>query len=132
MRFSWSRLVGWLVALVIGAFYGTAATIAHSTRLGVFPLGLVLAVIGAAALLIAFRALVGGRAAAFAAGAGLMAAAVLLSGEGPGGSVIVPSGALDSIGPVNLGVVWTFAVPILTAVVVLWPSGRGLGARASN
>jgi hypothetical protein len=129
---SWSRALSWLVALVIGAAYGTAGTIAHSYRLGGFPLGLVLAIIGVAALLIAIRALTDDRWGALFCGIGLIAATVVFSGMGPGGSVIVPSGKLDSIGVVNLGVVWTIAVPVLTLAVVLWPAGRRVGVTASN
>ena len=39
----WSRIGAWVVAFVIGAFYGVAGTVAQGFRLGWFPLGLVLA-----------------------------------------------------------------------------------------
>lgn len=132
MRFSWSRTLSWAVALVVGLVYGTAGTIAHSYRLGGFPLGLLLALVGVAALLVAVRTLTRDRWAALACGIGLVVAAIVFSGSGPGGSVIVPSGKLDSIGGVNLGVVWSVAVPLLAAAAVLWPDRSAVGRRTEN
>ncbi len=116
------RLGTWLVALVVGAVYGLAGTIAHSYTLGWFPLGLVLAIIGCAALLAAVRLLTGDRWAALATGAGMVVATFVFSGRGPGGSVIVPQ--------TTLGTVWTYAVPILVVVAVVWPD-RIRAARAN-
>lgn len=114
MTFSWSRVLTWVIALVVGVVYGLAGTIAHAFELGWFPLGLVLAVLGSAALLAAVRLLTGDRWAALATGMGMMVATLVFSGRGPGGSVIVPE--------TNLGLVWTIAVPVLVAVVVAWPN----------
>ena len=114
MRSSVPARVGtWLVAFVVGAVYGLAGTIAHSYELGWFPLGLVLAIIGCGALLMAVRLLTADRWAALATGLGMMTATLVFSGRGPGGSVIVPEGPL--------GTVWTLALPILVAIVVAWP-----------
>ncbi|WP_240642369.1 DUF6113 family protein [Microbacterium sulfonylureivorans] len=114
MRSSVPARVGtWLMAFVVGGVYGLAGTIAHSFELGWFPLGLILAIIGCAALLMAVRLLTSDRWAALATGLGMMTATLVFSGRGPGGSVIVPEGAL--------GTVWTLALPILVAVVVAWP-----------
>lgn len=114
MQSSLSRIATWLVAFLVGAVYGLAGTIAHSFRLGWFPLGLVLAVIGSAALLAAVRLLTGDRWSALAAGLGMIAATIAFSGRGPGGSVIVAQ--------TDLAVVWTVAVPILVVIAVAWPS----------
>ncbi len=119
-----ARIATWLVALVVGAAYGTAGTIAHAFTIGWFPLGLILALIGSAALLIAVRELTSDRIAALAAGAGMIAAVLVFSGPGPGGSVIVPDGELAMLGPVNLGVVWMVSVPVMAAAVALWPERR--------
>lgn len=128
MSFSWSRLGTWVIALVVGAVYGAACTIAHAYTVGVLPIGLVLAIVGVAALLVAVRSLTVDRWAALAAGLGALGATVVLSGSGPGGSVVVPSGVL--------GVVWTFAVPVAVAVVVAWPNlsrnGRGSAVAREN
>lgn len=115
------RLVTWVLALVIGAVYAIAGTIAHAYRVGWFPLGILLAIVGSAALLIAVRALTADRWTALAAGVGMVAAVFLFSGRGPGGSVIVPGGELDRLGPVSLGLVWAIAVPVLVVLVVVWP-----------
>ena len=114
MRSSVPARVGtWFVALLVGAVYGLAGTIAHSYELGWFPLGLVLAIVGSAGLLVAVRFLTADRWAALATGLGMMTSTLVFSGKGPGGSVIVPEGALGSV--------WTLALPILVAIVVAWP-----------
>jgi hypothetical protein len=107
------RVATWIVALLVGAVYGLAGTIAHAYLWGWFPLGLVLAIIGSAALLAAVRLLTGDRWAALASGIGMMLATLAFSGRGPGGSVIVPQ--------TELAVAWTIAVPVLVVVVVAWP-----------
>jgi hypothetical protein len=123
VAFSWSRFGSWIIALVVGAVYGLAGTIAQSFLLGWLPVGLVLAIVGSAALLGAVRLLTGDRWAALATGLGMMLATLIFSGRGPGGSVIVPATA-DGAFPV--GVVWTIAVPVLVAIVVAWPDLSGL------
>jgi hypothetical protein len=112
-----ARLGTWVVALLVGAVYGLAGTIAHAYELGWFPVGLVLALIGCAALLVAVRLLTADRWAALATGLGMMTATLVFSGKGPGGSVIVPESPL--------GTVWTIALPIVVAVVVAWPDHFG-------
>ena len=114
MNFSWARAGTWIIALVVGAVYGLAGTIAHAFTVGWFPLGLVLSLIGCAALLSAVRLLTADRWAALGAGLGMMVATLVFSGKGPGGSVIVPES--------TLGVVWTIALPILVGIVVAWPA----------
>lgn len=111
----------WIIALVAGAVFGVAGTIAHAYVLGPVPIGLILAIIGAGALLAAVRLLTGDRWATLACGLGLVIATLVFSGPGPGGSVIVPSGKLDMLGPVNLGTVWTIAVPVLAVIALVWP-----------
>jgi membrane-bound ClpP family serine protease len=111
-----SRLATLLVAFLVGGVYGLAGTIAHSYAVGWFPLGLVLAIIGSGALLVAVRLLTADRWAALATGVGMILATLVFSGRGPGGSVIVPQ--------TQLAVVWTIAVPVLVAIVVAWPDPR--------
>ncbi len=108
-----ARVGTWVVALVVGTVYGLAGTIAHAYRVGWFPLGLILGIVGCAALLLAVRLLTLDRWAALAAGLGMMIATLVFSGRGPGGSVIVAQ--------TGLATVWTLAVPILVAVAVAWP-----------
>ena len=107
------RIATWVVALVVGAVYGLAGTIAHTFTVGWFPLGLILAILGSAALLLAVRLLTSDRWATLATGIGMMAATLLFSGRGPGGSVIVPESPL--------GIVWTISVPLLIAIAVGMP-----------
>ncbi|GAA1470212.1 DUF6113 family protein [Microbacterium thalassium] len=113
MTSSWARFATWAVSLIVGAVYGVAGTIAHSYEIGWFPLGLILAAIGCAALLMAVRLLAADRWAALAAGLGMMGTTLMFSGEGPGGSVVVPQN--------TIAMVWTLLVPLLVVVTVAWP-----------
>jgi hypothetical protein len=117
MGISWSRGITWVIAFAVGVVYGLAGTIAHAFEIGWFPLGLLLAIVGSAALLVAVRLLAGDRWAALACGMGMMLATLVFSGRGPGGSVIVPDTALATV--------WTLAVPILVTLAVAWPERIG-------
>jgi len=108
------RIATWIVAFIVGAVYGLAGTIAHAYVIGWFPLGLLLAIIGSAALLAAVRLLTSDRWAALATGAGMIVATLVFSGRGPGGSVIVPQ--------TELAIAWTIAVPVLVVIAVAWPN----------
>lgn len=116
------RLATWAIALVVGAVYGVAGTVSQASMIGGFPLGLTLSLIGAIALLVAVRALTDDRWSALATGLGMFAAVIAFSGQGPGGSVIVPAPAEGEF--LTAGVIWTWSVPILVAFVVAWPSRR--------
>lgn len=116
-----ARIGSWAVAVVIGLFYGAAGTIGQSAQWGPVPVGLVVGVIGTGALLVAVRVLTGDRWAGLATGLGVMVTTLVLSGRGPGGSVVVPAPA---DGQLSTGLIWTLAVPVLVAVVVAWPQGR--------
>ena len=113
------RVGTWVIALVIGAVYGVAGTIGQAAVWGPVPLGLVIAVIGVGALLLAVRLLTGDRWNALACGMGVMLTTLVFSGKGPGGSIVVPAPA---DGQLSSGIVWTIAVPLLAALIVGWPS----------
>lgn len=125
-----ARILTLVIAFVVGVVYGAAATVAHAFAIGWFPLGLVLAVVGSGALLLALRLLTGGdRWSALAGGAGLFLATFVFSQVGPGGSAIVaPQSAETEWVPVA----WTLAVPILIALVVTWPDLRRFAPAASD
>ncbi|WP_258567148.1 histidinol dehydrogenase [Microbacterium sp. Se5.02b] len=82
--------------------------------MGPIPVGLIVAAIACASILIAVRALTHDRGAAVAAGLGMIGMLVLISGVGPGGSVVVP----DSLS----GQVWTYLVAGIVLLVIAWPS----------
>lgn len=122
-----ARALTWAVSFVIGAVYGTAATVAHAYAVGGFPLGLILAILGTGGLLLALRALTADRWTALAGGLGVVLATFVFSNVGPGGSAIVAP-ATDATAWIP--VAWTVAVPILVALVVAWPDLSGLRADA--
>lgn len=117
-----ARVATWLVAFLVGGVYGLAGTIAHTYRFGWFPLGLILAIIGSAALLAAVRLLTADRWATLATGLGIAASTLVFSGRGPGGSVIV---AQAESGQFDAGLVWTISVLLLVVVAVAWPDLSG-------
>jgi hypothetical protein len=118
VSFSWSRVAAWVVAFVVGAFYGVAGTVAQAYMLGWFPLGLTLGLIGVVALLIAVRLLTSDRWATLATALGVMIATLVFSGAGPGGSVVVPQ---TPEGAFNPGILWTILVPLAAVIVIAWP-----------
>jgi hypothetical protein len=81
-----ARIGSWAVAAVIGLLYGAPGP-SVSPPVGPVPLGLIVAVAGTGALLLAVRLLTGDRWAALA-GLGVMLTTLVLLGRGPGGSVV--------------------------------------------
>ncbi|KAB1864174.1 MULTISPECIES: histidinol dehydrogenase [Microbacterium] len=125
MRVSWvSRVLSWIAAALVGGVYGIAGTIGHSVMWGPVPVGLIVATIACAAILVAVRALTHDRGAAVAAGLGMLGMLVLISGVGPGGSVVVQ----DSFA----GRIWTYLVAGIVLLVVAWPSFSKLPARPTG
>lgn len=109
-----SRVLSWVAAALVGGVYGVAGTIAHSVMWGPVPIGIIVAAIACSAILIAVRALTHDRGAAVAAGLGMIGMLVLISGVGPGGSIVVP----DSLS----GQIWTYLVAGIVLLVIAWPS----------
>lgn len=114
------RGIGWVVALVIGALYGAAGTIAHAA---IPPYGILLAAVGCLAILVALRCLADDRIVPIAGGLGMYLALLVLSQRGPGGSVIVPNTPLAQI--------WAITVGAIVLLVVAWPDMRKLRQQAA-
>ncbi len=109
-----SRLLSWIAAALVGVVYGTAGTIAHSLMWGPVPIGLIVAAIACGALLIAVRALTHDRAATIATALGMIGMLLIISGPGPGGSVIVPN--------TPIGQIWIYVVCGIALLVIAWPN----------
>lgn len=125
MRIGWiSRVLSWVAAALVGGVFGIAGTIGHSLMWGPVPLGLIVGAIACGAILIAIRALTHDRGATLAAGLGMLGMLVLISGVGPGGSVVVE----DTLS----GRIWIYLVAGLVLLTVAWPSLRGLPTRTAN
>ncbi|MET4157645.1 histidinol dehydrogenase [Agromyces sp. PvR057] len=120
-----NRIATLALALIVGAIYGTLGTVGHRQAWQVgdvtLPWGLVLALIGVAALLVAFRTIGGGRLVAAVAGLGVILMVGLLTLPGPGGSVLV-------VGDLT-GTIWSIGPALVTVFVVAWPR---LPARTAN
>ncbi|QTV79831.1 histidinol dehydrogenase [Microbacterium sp. NIBRBAC000506063] len=115
MRSGWLiRGLSWIAAMLVGGFYGVAGTVAHSVMWGPVPIGLIVAGTACLALLVAIRALTHDRGATLATGLGMMGMLILISGPGPGGSVIVPDTPLAQV--------WLWVVAGSVLLVVAWPA----------
>jgi len=117
-----SRALSWIAAALIGGVYGVAGTIAHSLMWGILPVGLIVGGIACGALLIAVRALTHDRGATIATAIGMLAMLMIISGVGPGGSVVVPN--------TPAGQIWIYLVLGLAVLVVAWPSLKRRPARS--
>lgn len=114
-------MLSWLAAAVVGGIFGVAGTIAHSLMWGPIPIGIIVGTIACGAILIAIRSLTHDRAATVAAGAGMVGMLLIISGVGPGGSVVVENTAM--------GQIWIYVVAGLVILTVTWPSIRRLPVR---
>ena len=122
MRIGWiSRVLSWIAAALVGGVFGVAGTIGHSLMWGPIPVGLIVGAIACGAILVAIRALTHDRGATLAAGLGMVGMLVLISGVGPGGSVVVE----DTLS----GRIWIYLVAGLVLLAVAWPSFSRLPVR---
>lgn len=123
------RVCGWVVAAVAGGVYGVAGTIGQAYSWGMLPVGLIVALVGVTSLVAGLRLITGDRWSALASGLGAMITAVVFSGRGPGGSVVVPA---PPAGELSTGIIWTIALPIVIAVVVGWPALSATRSQHTN
>jgi N-acetyl-1-D-myo-inositol-2-amino-2-deoxy-alpha-D-glucopyranoside deacetylase len=111
------RVVTAVASLALGLLVGTIGTAAHRATLPVggaaLPVGLLLALVTLACLLVAARLLLVDRLHALCLGLGAVAAVAVLGTSGPGGSVLFPDDGLSQV--------WAIAPAILVAAVVVWP-----------
>ena len=109
-----SRVLSWVAAVLVGAVYGVAGTVAHSLVWGIIPVGLIIGAIGCGSLLVAVRALTHDRAATLATAIGMLGMLLIISGPGPGGSVIVPN--------TPFGQIWIYLIAGLSLLAIAWPA----------
>lgn len=108
-----TRAFSWIVAAIVGIVYGAAGTIAHSLMWGPVPVGLIVGGIACAALLVAVRTLTHDRGATVATAIGMIGMLMIISGPGPGGSVIVPN--------TPVGQIWIYLIAGIALLVIAWP-----------
>ncbi|TFD26904.1 PIG-L deacetylase family protein [Cryobacterium cryoconiti] len=112
-----SRVLAVVFALGTGVAFGLLGTIAHqaTVRLGpvTVPIGLILALAGATALLAGLRLVLGDRTIVFFCALGLLGTIFILSLRSAGGSVLVPQGLP--------GMVWTLGPTLVATIVLAWP-----------
>lgn len=121
----WKALIA-VLALLLGAIVGLITTVNHQAGADLLgqrlPTGVVVALAACAALLAGARLRFPTRLVAGSGAVGLLLVVALLSGPGPGGSVLVPANPA--------GWAWTLGSVVITAVALAWP-GPGTFSRAT-
>jgi LmbE family N-acetylglucosaminyl deacetylase len=112
-----ARLGNSVAALAAGVAFGILGTIGHQSTVAVgpvaIPIGLILALGGAVALLVGLRLLVRDRMIVFFCALGMLGTIFLLSLRSTGGSVLIPAGLP--------GTLWSVAPTLVAALVLAWP-----------
>ena len=115
-----TKIVAALAVLVLGALVGTLMTAVHQSTLTVagiqLPWGLVVGLAATIALVVGVRMLSGTRWLTVLAALGVMGMSSYLAWPTVGGSVIVPANPS--------GYAWTYGPPIVTFLVLAWPTVR--------
>jgi len=111
------RTVGGVLGLCVGVAFGVLGTLGHQANVvlgpATIPVGLVVSLIAASALLIGLRLVLGDRVVVLFCAIGLLGTIFLLSLRGVGGSVLVPAGLP--------GTLWTVVPALVAALVLAWP-----------
>lgn len=109
-----------IIAAICGAAIGLLFTVAHHATVAIgdfdFPYGIVLGLASEIGFLVAMRLLWETRWPTVGGAVGLVAAILVLSLTGPGGSVIVRDDAF--------GWTWLVSAPIAALITIVWPRRR--------
>lgn len=112
-----ARVIGCLLALVVGTALGGIGTVNHQLVLAVaglrIPSGAILALLLVAALTAGLRLVFDTRVIPFFAGVGIVGAIGILTVGSAGGSVLVPANPA--------GYAWSYGAAIIVALVLAWP-----------
>jgi hypothetical protein len=108
-----SRALSWIAAALVGGVFGIAGTIGHSLVWLGIPVGIIVGAIACGAILVAIRALTHDRGATLAAGVGMLGMVTVISGAGPGGSIVVENTVW--------GQIWIYVLAGLVLLTVAWP-----------
>jgi N-acetyl-1-D-myo-inositol-2-amino-2-deoxy-alpha-D-glucopyranoside deacetylase len=112
-----SRALACTVSLVLGLGVGLLGTVTHPATITVagaaLPTGLLAAILVVTTLMVGLRLVFGSRAPSTFAAIGLVAVLLVFAQAGPGGSVLIPAN--------TPGYVWTYGVPLIAALVIVWP-----------
>lgn len=112
-----ARALACVVALALGLGVGVLGTVSHPSTITVagasFPAGLIAAMLVAIALMVGLRLIFDSRSPVTFAALGLVVVLLVFAQAGPGGSVLIPADVP--------GYTWTFGVPLIAALVIVWP-----------
>ena len=122
-----TRLGAGALGLVVGAVFAVLGTIAHQATIEIgpaggavsLPIGLVIALTAACALLVGLKLVLHDRLVVGLTAAGLLLTTFALSLRGVGGSVLVPEGLP--------GTLWTIVPAFVAALVLAWPTFSATG-----
>jgi N-acetyl-1-D-myo-inositol-2-amino-2-deoxy-alpha-D-glucopyranoside deacetylase len=112
-----ARTFACVVALVLGVGVGVLGTVTHPSTITVvgasIPVGLIAAILVVTALMIGLRLIFDSRSPVTFAAIGVAIVLLVFAQAGPGGSVLIPADVA--------GYTWTFGVPLIAALVIVWP-----------
>jgi len=113
-----TRVLSWLLALVVGVAVGGIATVNHQVAVTLWglrlPVGIIVALLVIVGLLAGLRLVFGGRLVTGFAALGVLGTILFLSVAGGGGSVLVPGNPA--------GYALTFVPAAIALVVLVWPA----------
>jgi hypothetical protein len=112
-----------VAAAVAGVAAGVLGSFVHPLEVGWVPVGLVVGLALSGSVVVLAR-LLAGRSAALAAGAGWLAAVLVLAGQRPEGDLVVANTVA--------GQVWLFAGTALVGACIVLPLGRVLAVPPSG
>jgi N-acetyl-1-D-myo-inositol-2-amino-2-deoxy-alpha-D-glucopyranoside deacetylase len=112
-----ARTLACVVALLLGLGVGVLGTVSHPSTITVagasIPAGLIVALLVVIALMVGLRLIFDSRAPAMFAAIGTVVVLLVFAQTGPGGSVLIPADIP--------GYTWTFGVPLIAALIIVWP-----------
>jgi hypothetical protein len=123
-----ARILGSVVSLLLGAVFGALGTVVHMvdvTVVGIaIPVGLVLALLSLALLLLGLRLSFESRLYSVLGAVGAIGIVALFVLPSQGGSILITGGAI--------GAIWLYGATVIALLVVVWPrlrrSRRATGA----
>jgi hypothetical protein len=123
-----AKVVGGIVSLLLGAVFGALGTVVHMVDVPVAgwyaPVGLVLALVSLALLLVGLRLSFESRVYSVLGAAGAIGMVALFVLPSQGGSLLITGGLV--------GTVWLYGATLVALVVVAWPRLRRRPVRSGE
>lgn len=123
-----ARILGAVVSILLGAVFGALGTVVHMVTISILgwdaPIGLVLALVSLALLLLGLRLSFESRLYSVLGAVGALALVALFVLPSQGGSILITA--------TGEGPVWLYGSVIVVLVIVVWPRLRRAQARSGR